>query len=50
MIGWLLGPLFRWFAYRCEVRLWMDGDYCDRLEWEQIEEADDPTPFEMVKQ
>jgi hypothetical protein len=39
MIGWLgnalLGPLFRWFTYRAEVRLWMD-------------ELDAPIPFELV--
>jgi hypothetical protein len=36
-VAWLLGPVFRWFAYRCEVRLWMD-------------ELDTPIPFELVKQ
>jgi hypothetical protein len=24
VVAWLFGPVFRWFAYRSEVRLWME--------------------------
>jgi hypothetical protein len=39
VVGWLLGPVFRWFMYRSEVRLWME---------KPMDELDAPIPFELV--
>jgi hypothetical protein len=40
VVGWLLGPLFRWIVYRAEVRLWME---------KPMDEIDAPIPFGLVE-
>jgi hypothetical protein len=60
MIAWvanaLLGPVFRWFAYRCEVRLWMEqlddactfGEHMDAVYSACPCACQAPIPFELV--